>query len=92
MPGMDGIDVVAALARYGPAVPVVLLSAFDDEPLVAAGLEAGAAAYISKTADRDAICLDVAAAALAHADPLAERHPRLAPISAAAACRDGRRA
>jgi two-component system, NarL family, nitrate/nitrite response regulator NarL len=67
MPGMDGIDVTAALARYGPAVPVVLLSAFDDEPLVAAGLEAGAAAYVSKTADRDAICLDVAAAARAQA-------------------------
>src|SRR4029078_7109508 len=36
MPGMDGIDVVAALARYGPPVPVVLLSAFDDQPLVVA--------------------------------------------------------
>jgi two-component system nitrate/nitrite response regulator NarL len=65
MPGMDGIDVTAALARYGPAVPVVLLSAFDDEPLVVAGLEAGAAGYVSKTADRDAICLDIAAAARA---------------------------
>ena len=66
MPGMDGIDVVAALARYGPPVPVVLLSAFDDEQLVAAGLEAGAAAYVDKTADRDVICRDVAEAALAH--------------------------
>ena len=66
MPGMDGIDVVAALARYGPAVPVVLLSAFDDEQLVAAGLEAGAAAYVDKTADRDVICRDVAEAARAH--------------------------
>jgi two-component system nitrate/nitrite response regulator NarL len=63
MPGMDGIDVTAALARYGPAVPVVLLSAFEDEPLVTAGIEAGAAAYVSKTSDRAAICLDVAAAA-----------------------------
>ena len=61
MPGLDGIDVVAALARQGPQVPVVLLSAFDEEPLVRSGLEAGAAAYVSKTADRDAICLDVAA-------------------------------
>ena len=63
MPGMDGIDVIAVLARDGHPVPVVLLSAFDDEQLVAAGLEAGAAAYIGKGADRDAICLDVAAAA-----------------------------
>ncbi len=67
MPGMDGIDVIAALARHGPPVPVVLLSAFDDHQLVAAGLEAGAAAYISKSADREAICLDVAAAAHARA-------------------------
>jgi two-component system nitrate/nitrite response regulator NarL len=65
MPGLDGIDVVAALARHGPPVPVVLLSAFDDEALIASGLEAGAAAYVSKTADRDVICLDVAAAARA---------------------------
>lgn len=67
MPGLDGIDVVAAVARYGPDVPIVLLSAFADEPLVRAGLEAGAAAYLVKTADREAICLDVAAAARAHA-------------------------
>jgi two-component system nitrate/nitrite response regulator NarL len=67
MPGLDGIDVVAALARHGPPVPVVLLSAFEDQALVASGLEAGAAAYVSKTADRDAICLDVAAAARARA-------------------------
>ena len=67
MPAMDGIDVIAALARHGPMVPVVLLSAFDDERIVAAGLEAGAAAYVSKGADRDAVCLDVAAAARAGA-------------------------
>ena len=67
MPAMDGIDVIAALARHGPPVPVVLLSAFDDERIVAAGLEAGAAAYVSKGADRDAVCLDVAAAARAGA-------------------------
>ena len=63
MPGMDGIDVIAALARYGPLVPVVLLSAFDDEPLVTAGLEAGAAAYITKSTDRDTILRQLADAA-----------------------------
>ena len=63
MPGMDGIDVIAALARHGPPVPVVLLSAFDDDALIAAGLEAGAAAFLAKSADRDAICRQVAEAA-----------------------------
>jgi two-component system nitrate/nitrite response regulator NarL len=55
MPGLDGIDLVGALSRHGPGVPVVLLSAFDDGPLVRAGLHAGAAAYITKDADRDVI-------------------------------------
>jgi two-component system, NarL family, nitrate/nitrite response regulator NarL len=67
MPALDGIDVIAALARHGPPVPVVLLSAFDEDQLVTAGLDAGAAAYVSKGADRDVICLDVAAAARAGA-------------------------
>lgn len=63
MPGLDGIDVVDALARRGPAVPVVLLSAFDDQPLIRSGAQAGAAAYIPKTADRESIVCAVAAAA-----------------------------
>ena len=71
MPGMDGIDVIAALARSGPDVPVVLLSAFDDEPLVAAGLEGGAAAYLTKNADRDAICFEIARAARERRSPTA---------------------
>jgi two-component system nitrate/nitrite response regulator NarL len=71
MPGMDGIDVIAALARSGADVPVVLLSAFDDEPLVAAGLEAGAAGYLTKNADRDAICFEIARAARERHSPSA---------------------
>ena len=63
MPGLHGIDVVGALARDGPPVPVVLLSAFSDEPLVRAGLQAGAAAYVAKTADREEILRAIAAAA-----------------------------
>jgi two-component system nitrate/nitrite response regulator NarL len=62
MPGLDGIDLVAALSRHGPDVPVVLLSAFDDGPLVRAGLQAGAAAYITKDADREVIVQAVRAA------------------------------
>jgi two-component system nitrate/nitrite response regulator NarL len=63
MPGLDGIAMVAALARHGPDVPVVLLSAFGDEPLIRAGLEAGAAAYVTKDADRELILRAVRAAA-----------------------------
>ncbi len=71
MPGMDGIDVIAALARSGSDVPVVLLSAFDDESLVAAALEAGAAGYITKNADREAICSEIARAARERRSPTA---------------------
>jgi two-component system nitrate/nitrite response regulator NarL len=63
MPLLDGIDVVGALSRHGPAVPVVLLSAFSDEPLVRACLQAGAAAYVAKTAEREEILRAVRAAA-----------------------------
>jgi two-component system nitrate/nitrite response regulator NarL len=73
MPGMDGIDVIGALARSGSDVPVVLLSAFDDESLVAAGLEAGAAGFLTKSADRDAICLELARAARDRRSPCAIR-------------------
>lgn len=63
MPAMDGIDVVAALARSGPPVPVVLLSAFDERSLIQAGLDAGSTRYLVKSADREEICLELAAAA-----------------------------
>jgi two-component system nitrate/nitrite response regulator NarL len=63
MPLLDGIDVVAAIARHGPDVPIVLLSAFNDEPLVVAGLQAGAAAYVTKDANRAAILQCAVAAA-----------------------------
>jgi two-component system nitrate/nitrite response regulator NarL len=71
MPGLDGIDIIAALARHGPDVPVVLLSAFGDEPLIRAGLEAGAAAYLTKDADREFILRAVRAAAGAERSPRA---------------------
>jgi two-component system nitrate/nitrite response regulator NarL len=71
MPGMDGIDVIGALARSGSDVPVVLLSAFDDESLVAAAFEAGAAGYLTKSADRDAICSEIARAARERRSPSA---------------------
>ncbi len=68
MPELDGVDVVGAIALHGPDIPIVLLSAFSDHALVTAGLEAGAAAYISKRSDRDAICQQLATIASAHCD------------------------
>ena len=81
MPILDGVDVVHALALHGPDVPVVLLSAFSDKQLVDSGLEAGAAAYINKTAERDAICLQletIAGSSAALAPRLLSPHDRVA--------------
>jgi len=66
MPGLDGIDVVAELARQGPDVPVVLLSAHSDAALVRAGLDAGAAAYVTKAASREEILAAISRAAGPH--------------------------
>ena len=55
MPGLDGLDVLDRLRAAGRAVPVVLLSAFTDRPLVERARRAGAADYLGKDADRDRI-------------------------------------
>ena len=65
MPGLDGIDVVAELARQGPDVPVVLLSAHSDAALVG-GSTAGAAAYVTKAASREEILAAISRAAGPH--------------------------
>jgi two-component system nitrate/nitrite response regulator NarL len=63
MPGLDGVDVVHALAIHGPDVPVVMLSAFTDEPLVESALVAGAAVYLDQLEDRHLLCQRLAAIA-----------------------------
>ena len=60
MPQMEGIEVTESLAAHGPDVPVVLLSAFTGTPLKMTAFAAGAAAFITKTSDRQAICDTVA--------------------------------
>ncbi len=48
MPGMNGIEVLQALAAKGPVPPTVILTTFDDDQLVLAGLKAGARGYLLK--------------------------------------------
>lgn len=76
MPLLDGVDVVHALALHGPDVPVVMLSAFSEQPLVDSALSAGAAGYINKGEDRELMCRRLAAIA-EHCATLAPR--RLSP-------------
>ena len=55
MPDMDGIALVHAVVREQLATRVLLLSAFTDSAVVFRALEEGAAGYLSKDADRQAI-------------------------------------
>jgi DNA-binding NarL/FixJ family response regulator len=48
MPKLSGLDVLHALAQAGTLPPTVILTTFDDDQLVVAGLKAGARGYLLK--------------------------------------------
>lgn len=50
MPKLTGIEVVRWSRTHHPAVGLLILTAYDDDPYVQAGLAAGANGYILKTA------------------------------------------
>ena len=53
MPGMSGLDVLNALAAVGKLPPTIILTTFDDDQLVLAGLKAGARGYLLKDVSLD---------------------------------------
>lgn len=48
MPGKSGLDVLRALSASGELPPTIILTTFDDDELVLAGLKAGAKGYLLK--------------------------------------------
>jgi len=48
MPKLSGLDVLHSLAQSGNLPPTVILTTFDDDQLVVAGLKAGAKGYLLK--------------------------------------------
>ena len=50
MPGMDGIEATAAITAAGPASRVLILTTFDLDQYVFAGLKAGASGFLLKDA------------------------------------------
>ncbi|MEH6420267.1 response regulator transcription factor [Pseudomonas sp. CGJS7] len=48
MPVMSGLEALQALARSGYLPPTIILTTFDDDQLVLAGLKAGAKGYLLK--------------------------------------------
>ena len=63
MPGMSGLDVLAALKTVNRAIPIVVLTMHDDAAHVDQALGLGASGYILKSAPRDEIIRALIAAA-----------------------------
>ena len=55
MPGMSGLDVLAALKAAGRTLPIVVLTMHDDARHVDRALALGASGYVLKSASRDEI-------------------------------------
>lgn len=63
LPSLNGIQVITALADAGSPTRVLVLSAFDEGPLVYEATAAGAHGYVTKDADRQVICDAIATVA-----------------------------
>jgi CheY-like chemotaxis protein/anti-sigma regulatory factor (Ser/Thr protein kinase) len=53
MPGRDGLQVVEAVRREHPEIPVVLMTAFGSEEIARRALQKGAASYVPKARLRE---------------------------------------
>jgi DNA-binding NarL/FixJ family response regulator len=70
MPGVDGVEHIAILRETYPDLKVVVLSASDDRPTIDAALQAGASAYVLKSAyttDIAAVLRQASSGAVFHA-------------------------
>jgi two-component system nitrate/nitrite response regulator NarL len=63
LPSLGGIQVITALSDAGSPTHVLVLSAFNDSPLVYDAISAGARGYVTKDADRQTICNAITAVA-----------------------------
>ena len=62
MPGMDGMQVLAAIKEHSPETLVIIITAFGAVEAAVAAMKAGAHDYITKPFNRDALRLTVARA------------------------------
>ena len=63
MPGMDGIEATRRLKAEHPTTAVIILTSYDDKPLVVEAVAAGAAGYLLKDVSRDLLGHTIGAAA-----------------------------
>lgn len=71
MPIMNGVQATAALRRLYPALPVLILTTFDDDEWVMDAVRSGAAGYLLKDTPRDRLIAAVkeTVAGRTHLDP-----------------------
>jgi DNA-binding NarL/FixJ family response regulator len=82
MPRLDGIGLIRALAARGLAIPVLLLTTFDDNPAFEEAVRAGAKGFLLKAISPDTLhqaLRDVARGGTALRPGLTERIEREAP-------------
>jgi response regulator NasT len=72
MPNLDGIEAARRIYAERP-LPIVMLTAYSDEPLVERALAAGVFTYLSKPFTASDIVPAIRAAVLRHAELLAAR-------------------
>ncbi|MBK9030555.1 MAG: sigma-54-dependent Fis family transcriptional regulator [Myxococcales bacterium] len=57
MPGMTGLDLIAAITARDPTLPVILLTAHGSEKVAVAAVKAGAYDYLTKPFDIDEVAV-----------------------------------
>ncbi|HVK77246.1 MAG TPA: sigma-54 dependent transcriptional regulator [Kofleriaceae bacterium] len=57
MPGMTGLELIAAVAARDPALPVILLTAHGSERVAVSAVKAGAYDYLTKPFDIDEVAI-----------------------------------
>ncbi len=51
MPGMSGLDLLPIVKRKRPDLPVIMISAYGDEPTIQTALKRGADKFVTKPVD-----------------------------------------
>ena len=63
LPGIDGLDVLQALKREHPKLPVLMLSTYPEKQYAVRCIKLGASGYLNKSADPDDMLMAVRKAA-----------------------------